>query len=404
MDRFRYLLFSVFPLFFISGAYAGNMDEDLMRLKVADAERCGWDTLPEFRHYCRAMEGKVWKELMVDAGGMDSLLHALYRESVERYSVKGWVKLEEISVRLSQHAAKREVAEACQRMDSIYACLRQGVSFDAFIKEHTVPVWRPVAGLLQEFSSRLERMEKGTYTTPFLSPLGVHIIRLADRKPAVSYEEAYPYLSIYAERLGRRNPALKQGLYAQWAAGHVEDGFLEKRLREVKDRLLVEWWDRRHPLPVPDERDLETYFEAHKGEYAWEFPHYKGAVIRCQNKKMASRIRKCLKKLPQAQWEEAFRIWKEANPEADAVIEVGLFQIGKNAYVDKLAFECGEFPHDVRYPYVCVMGKRLKKGPEDFRDVRKQVEKDYYRVQIMEQIGKSRQESLKLSGMTYKNR
>ena len=206
------------------------------------------------------------------------------------------------------------------------------------------------------------------------------------------------------DKLGKRNPALKPDLYAQWKAGNVDDVLLKTHLQGVKDRLLIAYWDEHNPIPVVNEKDLESYFDANKEEYAWELPHYKGAVIRCQNKKMASRIRKCLKKLPQAQWEEAFRIWKEANPEADAVIEVGLFQIGKNAYVDKLAFECGEFPHDVRYPYVCVMGKRLKKGPEDFRDVRKQVEKDYYRVQIMEQIGKSRQESLKLSGMIYKNR
>lgn len=404
MDRFRYFLLSVLSLFIVSGVFADNMDEELMRLKIADAERHGWDTLPEFRHYCRVMQGKVWENVMVDAGEMDSLLHALYGESVERYSVKGWVKMEEVSVLLPQHAAKREVAEACQKMDSIYACLRQGVSFDLFVKEGAMPVWHPVAGLLQEFSSRLERLEKGAYTAPFLSPLGVHILRLSDRKPAVSYEEAYPYLRMYADRLGKRNPALKQGVYAQWLSGNVEDDLLKKRLREVKDRLLVEWWNRRNPLPAPDEQSLEAYFEAHKRDYAWEFPHYKGAVIRCRDKKTASRIRKCLKKLPQARWEEAFRRWKEENPGADAVMEVGLFQIGKNAYVDKLAFKCGELPQDVRYPYVCVVGKRLKKGPEDFRDVRDRVEKDYCRLRIMEQIKKTRQGNPNLSGMTYKNR
>ena len=128
------------------------------------------------------------------------------------------------------------------------------------------------------------------------------------------------------------------------------------------------------------------------------------AVIRCQNKKMASRIRKRLKKLPQAQWKKAFSLWKQENPESDAVMEMGLFQIGKNVYVDKLAFKCGELPRDVCYPYVFVMGKRLKKGPEDYKDVRERVEKDYYRVQKLEQFKKLQEENSNFSQLTYKNR
>ena len=45
----------------------------------------------------------------------------------------------------------------------------------------------------------------------------------------------------------------------------------------------------------------------------------------------------------------------------NATMEVGLFQIGKNAYVDKLAFKCGSLPKEKKYPYICVFGKKLKK-------------------------------------------
>lgn len=404
MSRFRYFFSLVLFLFPALSLYADKLDEELARLKVIDAERCGWDTLPEFRHYCRVMQGKMLKDLMVDANRMDALLHTLYRESVERYSMKGWVRMEEISINLPQHATKQDVKDACRQMDSIYACLSRGVPFESFMKKQSHLAWRPLVGLLQEFSSHLAGLGKGDYTQPFLSPLGVHIVRLVDRKPAVSYEEAYPYLVLYVDKLGEKNPALNQELYAQWKAGHVEDVLLKTHLQAVKDRLLVAYWDARNPLPVADEKALETYFDTHRKEYAWEFPHYKGAVIRCQNKKTASRIRKRLKKLPQAQWEEAFCLWKQEHPESDAVMEVGLFQIGKNAYIDKLAFKCGDMPRDARYPYVFIMGKRLKKGPEEYADVRKEVERDYKRRQALEQFKNLRQENSNSSGATYKNR
>ena len=69
-------------------------------------------------------------------------------------------------------------------------------------------------------------------------------------------------------------------------------------------------------------------------------------------------------------------------------MEVGLFQIGKNAYIDKLAFKCGDMPRDARYPYVFIMGKRLKKGPEEYADVRKEVEKDLQLFLEREQLQK----------------
>ena len=78
MDRFRCFFLSVFFLFTALSVYADKLDEELARLKVADAERRGWDTLPEFRHYCRVMQGKMLKDLMVDANRMDVLLHTLY--------------------------------------------------------------------------------------------------------------------------------------------------------------------------------------------------------------------------------------------------------------------------------------------------------------------------------------
>ena len=96
---------------------------------------------------------------------------------------------------------------------------------------------------------------------------------------------------------------------------------------------------------------------------------------------MASRIKKYLKKLPVGQWKEGLHKLMAADSTVSASIEVGLFQIGKNACVDKLAFKCGKLPENDKLPYVFLMGKKLKKGPEDYTDVYEVLRNDYRRDQ-----------------------
>lgn len=375
----RYLFLSVCFLWVCFSAFADKVDEELFRLKVADAERCGWDTLSAFRHRCKVEQGKALRSLMLDDKRADSLHSALCREGMKRYSAQGWVRLEEIFIPLPQYASRREVEQACRRMDSVYVSLQRGVSFETYVKDKEDSIrWRPKVALLDEFSRPLETMRIGTYSEPFLSPLGVHIIKLVDEKSVIDFQEAFPSFKDYVDRLGKRNPMLDKKLYAHWRDGVESDSVIARCVAEVKNRLLAEWWDIRHPLSERmDEKELERYFHAHKQAYAWEFPHYKGAVVFCQDKKTASRIRKRLKKVPVPQMADAFREWQEENPGVDAMIQVGLFQIGSNPYIDKLAFKCGELPHDAHYPYVFIIGKRLKKGPENYTDVRRLVEKDF---------------------------
>jgi peptidyl-prolyl cis-trans isomerase SurA len=122
---------------------------------------------------------------------------------------------------------------------------------------------------------------------------------------------------------------------------------------------------------------LQSYFESHKNDYAWDLPHFKGGVIHCLNKKVASKLKKRLKKCPLNKWNEEISAFSQENPEWKVVVETGLFQIGTNPYVDKLAFKCGHFTPRTDLPYAFVLGKRLKKGPEDFQDVRNEVQRDY---------------------------
>ena len=360
-------------------------DDFLFRkLKAADMRQSGCDTLPAFRQYCKVMRGELLKNVLLDKEQEERICRDLYRQSVERLSKSGWVKIEQITILLSQHAPKADERAARNRMDSIYAKLKSGADFTSFSCQPEGGTWIPVVELLQEFADRLASLSKNEFSEPFFSPLGVHIIRLTDTKPCISYEEARPYLLAYMERLGADHPALKHDLFTQWREGALHNDAIRLCMTDAEDKLLASFWDKLHSSSLPREatpQELEQFFLQNKKYYTWEFPHFRGAVIQCANKKTASRIKKYLKKQPFAQWEESFRNLVKADSTMNATMEAGLFQIGKNAYVDKLAFKCGSLPKEKKYPYICVFGKKLKKGPEEYSDVREEVEIDYRREQ-----------------------
>lgn len=354
------------------------------KLKSADMRSTGCDTLPAFRQYCKVMQGELLKNIMLDKEQEERVCQDLYRQSVERLSQSGWVKIEQITIRLAQNATKQDENAARNRIDSIYAALKKGASFASYSHQAEGGSWVPVVELLQEFADRIASLSKGAFSEPFYSPLGIHIVKLTDSKPCISYEEARPYLVAYLDRLGAEHPALKRDVFARWTEGVLNDQGVQMCLETEEDALLASFWDKQHQEASPHgatSSELENYFKQNKERYAWQFPHFKGAVIRCANKKMASRIKKYLKKLPADQWEKSLHKLMATDSTVNASIEVGLFQIGKNACVDKLAFKCGQVPEDKNYPYAFLIGKKLKKGPEIYTDVYDTVKADYQREQ-----------------------
>jgi peptidyl-prolyl cis-trans isomerase SurA len=59
-------------------------------------------------------------------------------------------------------------------------------------------------------------------------------------------------------------------------------------------------------------------------------------------------------------------------------VEKGIFKAGDNAYIDKMVFKKDTTVNAVKdYPIDAVYGKILKKGPEEYQDVRGLVVADY---------------------------
>lgn len=215
----------------------------------------------------------------------------------------------------------------------------------------------------------IEHIEEGELFCSIFSPLGIHIVYLLDRRQGVYPSETTGNVAV--QKVANSGPTERK------------DSLLNKtrmELCQVSDGLLAAYWDKRHGGTKSgniSDKELQNYFESHKNDYAWDLPHFKGGVIHCLNKKVASKLKKRLKKCPLDKWNEEISAFSQENPEWEVVVETGLFQIGTNPYVDKLAFKCGQFTPRTDLPYAFVLGKRLKKGPEDFQDVRDEVQRDY---------------------------
>ena len=297
--------------------------------KVQWAKELGLDTLPD---YVRQKEACRWR-LMANKETSSKQESAL--------SAKEWVKLKHITYPLNQYSGKTQEREGWKQLDSLHAELKQG----ADVPFESMP-WTQTRHLLGEWQEQLGSLEKGEYSRPFLSPLGMHIILWTDKRTEKS-----------------------QG-------GIQSSDDYDFRVKELEEGLLLvhldACLDERFPVTEPE---LDTYFAKYREKYGWGTPHYQGAVIHCQDKKEAKRIKKFLAKYPEALWKEALERMPD-DVSKGCLMEVGLFAIGSNPYVDKLAFKCGTYEPLADYPYTWLLGKRLKKGPVSYKDVRKEVEKD----------------------------
>ena len=167
---------------------------------------------------------------------------------------------------------------------------------------------------------------------------------------------------------------------------HYEDTKLESKypefrnlMNEYRDGILLfdisnrEVWEK----ASNDVAGLQKYFKAHKKQYTWDQPRYKGYLIQCDDKALVKTIKKRIKSLPADS--VVFYVNKEFNTDSikHVKIEKGLFQKGDNKKVDNLAFKEGELSVDEKFPVVFIVGKMLKKGPESYTDMKGQVTADY---------------------------
>lgn len=332
------------------------------KAKTLYAKELGLDTFPDFinqkMYYLQSLEGLLGKK---DPVGCQS-------------SAAGeeWMELWHVTCPLEQHVPKADEIKAKSFMDSISSVLKDNVVGEGKIGK---TLWIPRHLLLPEWDKALAGLTQGEISKPFYSPIGLHIVCWKDKRMD-------------------EKPLEKE------MDSEVVSAFNYK-VKEVEDALLVMALSMNRSFSYSEE-ELEEFFIRYREGYQWDYPHYRGAVFHCKNKKTAKAIKKHLKRYDFSSWEEALNGLNFVYAESYRM-EYGLFQIGKNKYVDKLIFKCGSFEPLSDYPYTFVMGKKLK-VPDSYKDVRDKVVKDYldyqdrhwndvvkhkYKVEINEEVLKT---------------
>lgn len=128
-----------------------------------------------------------------------------------------------------------------------------------------------------------------------------------------------------------------------------------------------------------DVEGLNSYFKKNKKRYAWDTPHYRGFIIRCKDKTSEKAVKRILKR---ANPDSVFNIVSRTI-NTDSVkyvtIEKALWVKGENPVIDHLVFKQKDRSVDTtsEYPIVFVHGKKMKKYPLSYTDVKGKVVGDY---------------------------
>lgn len=378
------------------------------KLKIKAALDDKLDTLSSFQQEFRTYRDQQIRPLLVPEGAVEQEVRKYYDGMKAQLGGKDLRLPAHIFLRLPQSASDAEKAQAKTRIDSIYAALKAGASFEELARKHSqdprtaaqggLIQWIGPGNLIKEVEDVIYQLrDSGEVAPPMLSTVGYHILQLRGRKDLEPYSQLHDQIQRYLDSRGlaqqleqtyvdslakRRNITVEQMLDEETERLCKTDLELRYLVQEYHDGLLLfEECSRNVWGPASqDTLAIQAYFQKNQKAYAWEQPHYYGMVYYCKDAKDVKKVAKLLKKNKndEAMWT---RLVRDAFNKDSVMVrmEMKLFALGDNGYVDSLALKQKKVNVRPRkdYPYVGVSGRLLKKGPGKWTDVSGQVVNDY---------------------------
>ncbi len=299
--------------------------------------------------------------------------------------------------------------DAKKAIDSLYQVVKEGADFAEVAIAHSDEKGSAVRGgdlgwfgrgtMVQPFENITFDMQPGEMSEPFPTRFGWHFVKLYEKRGIQPLDSMRQQLLMQMKRDVRYREAEKSfikktraeyNLPAEmsdedvkaYADAHLEEKHADLRnlVREYHDGILLfdvslrEVWDKANK----DTEGLAAYFKAHKKEYTWDEPRYKGFVIYAKNEAVA----KVAKQIAKTANLDSVRSLINQRVNIDSVqyvkVERGLWVEGKNGAVDKYAFKNKEADYTAseEFPVVWTVGEVLK-APQEYTDVRSQVTTDY---------------------------
>ena len=362
------------------------------KLKVCAAIDAKYDTLQSFKDEFAQYRDQQVRPAMVTDADLEKEARKIYDQTVEQIGPDGLIQCAHILLRANQQAPQAEWDAAKVRIDSVYKALKEGADFAELAKKVSQdPGSARQGGLLpfvqhgqfvKEFEDAAFALQPGEMSGIVQSPFGYHIILMKERKMLEPFEFHHDAIMKFIEQRNLRDQIATQKVAemvketnkseaeimnekaAELSANDMEMKYLIQEyhdgllLYEISNQLV---WDK----ASKDEAGLAQYFKKHKKNYAWDQPRFKGMVYHVKVQEDVKAVKDCVKKLDFDKWAEALRTTFNADSVIRIRVEKGIFRKGDNALVDSIIFKNA------------VYGKVLKKGPEDYTDVRGLVVADY---------------------------
>ena len=395
----------------------------IYKMKVAAALDARLDTLSSFKsEYALYRDQQVLPTMTTDADVLAEA-KAAYDRAKEQIGERGLILPAHIFLRLSTKASPEQQEQIRQRADSVYNALKGGADFAELCKKVSQDrrsaanggelAWIGPGQVFPEFEEAAYALQTGEFSRPVLGADGYHIILMKGRKQLEPFEQLKDQIVKSFEQQGIRDAIARQIVSEAVASSNGEiteqqymvqradslgavDSDMKYLIQEYHDGLLVYEISNRQVWEKASKDDiaLEAWFKTHKKNFAWSEPRFKGIAYHVKDKADVKAVKKCVKNLPFSEWADALR--KTFNPDSIIRIRVeqGIFKVGDSRLVDHKIFRTAlDQPVEVNpdYPIDAVYGKKLKKYPEDYTDVRPQVVADYQEYMEKEWVATLRQ-------------
>ena len=312
-------------------------------------------------------------------------------------------------MKMMPRGAEESALDVKKTIDSLYQAVLAGADFAEMAIANSDDKGSAVKGgdlgwfsrgmMVQPFENITFDMEPGQMSEPFPTRYGWHFVKLYDKRGIQPFDSVRRHLSVQVRRDVRYAEADKSFIrktraeynlpatmsdadVKAYAEAHLEEKHEDLRnlVREYHDGILLfdvslrEVWDKANK----DTEGLAAYFKAHKKEYTWDEPRYKGYMIYAKNEAAA----KVAKQIVKTATPDSVMSYLNQRVNVDSVqyvkVERGLWTQGKNGAVDKYAFgnKEADYTPTEEFPVVWAVGKVIK-APQEYTDVRSQVTNDY---------------------------
>lgn len=390
------------------------------KLKVAEAEALGLDTVASLREEYNRDRAQMAEDYLIDPNFVEKEAYRIYAKDSATIGKDGFLNLSHIVFVVKQKEDKAAVALAKARIDSVYTMLQAGKTFEETAAKFGIPAralepFEIIRGqAYPEFEAVAFGLSDGEYSKPFESPAGFHVVRRLSTRPFGSFEEYKPAIMNMLEQQNIRERARQirgQQLAEEFGGGltpsqalALEDSLLESKypefgnlMREYYDGLLFfevstqEVWNKAQN----DVAGIEKFFKKNKKKYKFETPRFRGAVIQATTQQNIDNIKSMIAGKSVSEYKSVI----DANLPKDSMknvrVEIGVFAVGDNAWVDKLAFGQGE-GGKLRKGFTAVeLEGRIIEKPETYLDVKGVVTNDYQKY-LEEQWVKSLRKKYKV--------